>query len=84
VWGSEKGQTNDLNKSTNTKDVDELEQVAGTAEDDTGDRISKFCDDEMLYGDRSLLAIFGPMIVHICGTPKNFKVRVQQNNLEEY
>lgn len=72
---TEKKQEQALNKSTNNKEVDELEQVAGTAEDDTADRIAKFCDDEMLYGDRSLLAVFGPMIVHICGTPKKYKVR---------
>ena len=70
----EKRQENDLNKSAHAKDVEELEQVAGSAEDDTADRITRFCDDEMLYGDTSLLAIFGPMIVHICGTPKKYKV----------
>ena len=59
---------------SNTKDVDELEQVAGSAEDDTADRIAKFCDDDMLYGDKSLLALFGPMMVHICATPKMYKV----------
>ncbi|KAF8309106.1 hypothetical protein DL93DRAFT_2063311 [Clavulina sp. PMI_390] len=73
VLAKEKKQEQDLSKSTNAKEVDELEQVAGTAEDDTADRIAKFCDDEMLYGDRSLLAMFGPMIVHICGTPKKYK-----------
>lgn len=75
VTCKEKGQSQDLSKSTNNKEtVDELEQVAGTAEDDTADRIAKFCDDEMLYGDTSLLAMYGPMIVHICGTPKKYKV----------
>lgn len=74
----EKGQAVDLNKSTNNKDVEELEAVAGTAEDDTSDRIAKFCDDEMLYGDTSLFAVFGPMIVHICGTPKKYKVHYRR------
>ena len=30
---------------------------------------------ELLYGPDSLLAVYGPMIVHICGSPHKFKVR---------
>ena len=29
---------------------------------------------ELLYGAHSLLATFGPMLVHICGSPHKFKV----------
>ncbi|KAG8948308.1 Condensin complex subunit, partial [Tulasnella sp. 419] len=52
---------------------EELDQVAGNAEDDIGDHIIDIREREMLYGPGSLLAVFGPMLVHICGTPKRFK-----------
>lgn len=74
----EKQRDGDLSKSNNRKEIDELEQVAGSAEDDTGERIARFREDEMLYGEESLLALFGPIIVHICGTPKKFKVGLKQ------
>jgi condensin complex subunit 1 len=49
--------------------------VAGNAEDEIGDRIAGIRETELLYGPESLLAVFGPMIVHICGSPHKFKVR---------
>jgi len=57
------------------KDVEELDQVAGNAEDDIGDHIQDVKEREMLYGPQSLLADFGPLIVHICASPKKYKVR---------
>ena len=58
-----------------TKDsVEELDQVAGNAEDEIGDRIAAMRETEILYGVDSLLAAFGPMLVHICGSPHKFKV----------
>lgn len=57
-----------------TKDQEELDQVAGNAEDEIGERIVAVRETELLYGPNSLLAIFGPMIVHICGSPHKFKV----------
>lgn len=56
------------------KEGDELDQVAGNAEDDIGDQILGVREKELLYGPESLLAIYGPMIVHICGSPHKFKV----------
>jgi condensin complex subunit 1 len=58
----------------NAKDQDEIEQVAGNAEDDIGDTILNIRERELLFGTESLLALYGPMIVHICGTPKAYKV----------
>lgn len=59
-----------------TKDhAEELEQVAGNAEDEIGERVAGMRETELLYGPNSLLAVFGPMIVHICGSPPKFKVR---------
>ena len=58
----------------NAKEVDELEQVAGNAGDEVGDRIAAVRETELLYGPTSLLAVYGPMLVHICGSPHKFKV----------
>lgn len=57
-----------------SKDGEELDQVAGNAEDEIGERIAAVRETELLYGPESLLAVYGPMIVHICGSPHKFKV----------
>ncbi|KAH9478251.1 Condensin complex subunit 1 [Psilocybe cubensis] len=57
------------------KDGEELDQVAGNAEDEIGERIHAIRETELLYGPHSLLAMYGPMIVHICGSPHKFKNR---------
>ena len=49
--------------------------MAGNAEDEVGERIAAVRETELLYGSESLLALFGPMIVHICGSPHKFKVK---------
>ncbi|KAG5347628.1 hypothetical protein C0989_011695 [Termitomyces sp. Mn162] len=53
---------------------EELDQVAGNAEDEIGERIAAVRETELLYGEQSLLATYGPMLVHICGSPHKFKV----------
>ena len=53
---------------------EELDQVAGNAEDEIGERVAGMRESELLYGPNSLLAVFGPMLVHICGSPPKFKV----------
>lgn len=53
---------------------EELDQVAGNVEDDIGDIIAHTKEKELLHGPDSLLAIFGPMAVQICGLPKVYKV----------
>ncbi|TCD67328.1 Condensin complex subunit [Steccherinum ochraceum] len=57
------------------KEMEELDQVAGNAEDEIGERIAGVREHELLYGKESLLAVYGPMIVHICGSPHKFKNR---------
>jgi hypothetical protein len=57
-----------------SKDGEELDQVAGNAEDEIGERIAGVRETELFYGPESLLAVYGPMIVHICGSPHKFKV----------
>ncbi|RDB27013.1 Condensin complex subunit 1 [Hypsizygus marmoreus] len=58
-----------------SKDGEELDQVAGNAEDEIGERIAGVRETELLYGPESLLAVYGPMLVHICGSPHKFKNR---------
>ncbi|KAG6333782.1 hypothetical protein ID866_5308 [Astraeus odoratus] len=58
-----------------SKDAEELDQVAGNVEDEIGDRIAAVRETELLYGPQSLLALYGPMLVHVCGSPHKFKNR---------
>ncbi|KAJ3798640.1 non-SMC mitotic condensation complex subunit 1-domain-containing protein [Lentinula aff. detonsa] len=54
------------------KDGEELDQVAGNAEDEIGDKITDIREHEML--DKvALLGVYGPMLVNICGSPQKFK-----------
>lgn len=55
---------------------DELDQVAGSLEDDIGDTIAATKEKELLYGPESLLAIFGPMATTIVSQPKVYRVRL--------
>jgi hypothetical protein len=57
-----------------SKETEELDQVAGNAEDEIGERIAAVRETELLYGPQSLLALYGPLLVHVCGSPHKFKV----------
>ncbi|KAL7340777.1 condensin complex subunit 1 [Rhodotorula toruloides] len=52
---------------------DELDQVAGSVEDEIGDVIAAAKEKELLYGPESLLAVFGPMAATIVAQPKIYK-----------
>ncbi|GEM07229.1 condensin complex subunit 1 [Rhodotorula toruloides] len=52
---------------------DELDQVAGSVEDEIGDVIAAAKEKELLYGPDSLLAVFGPMAATIVAQPKMYK-----------
>jgi hypothetical protein len=54
----------------------DLDAVAGNAEDDIGDRIANVREHELLYGDKSLLRVYGPLISAICATPRKYRVGV--------
>ncbi|KAG6904314.1 hypothetical protein DXG01_011012, partial [Tephrocybe rancida] len=56
-----------------SKDGEELDQVTGNAGDEISERIAAVRETELLYGEQSLLAIYGPMLVHICHSPHKFK-----------
>lgn len=71
-WLADKQATKGNDK---TKDeAEELDQVAGNAEDEIGERIAAVRETELLYGSQSLLALYGPLVVYICGNPQKFKV----------
>ncbi|KIJ62112.1 hypothetical protein HYDPIDRAFT_30664 [Hydnomerulius pinastri MD-312] len=65
--------TNSPNKAA--KETEELDQVAGNAEDEIGERIAAVRETELLFGPQSLLAVYGPLLVHVCGSPHKFKNR---------
>jgi condensin complex subunit 1 len=54
--------------------TDELDQVAGSVEDEIADAMQDAKERELLYGTESLLAIFGPMTVEVCRYPKLYRV----------
>ncbi|GHJ88861.1 hypothetical protein NliqN6_5263 [Naganishia liquefaciens] len=60
------------NKSVD-KDNNDLDAVAGNAEDDIGDLIANIREKELLYGQSSLLAAYGPLVAQICASPKAYK-----------
>ncbi|KAK0494600.1 non-SMC mitotic condensation complex subunit 1-domain-containing protein [Armillaria luteobubalina] len=60
-------------RGSSSKDGEELDQVAGNAEDEIGERMQEIREHELLFGPESLLAVYGPMLVYICGRPDKFK-----------
>lgn len=63
-----------LEKKEAKKSSDDLDQVNGTAEDEFAEKIIHLRERELLYGDKALLAIFGPMISFICLHNRSFNV----------
>lgn len=59
-----------------TEADDELEQVAGTAEDDIGDAIIKIREREILFSADSLLGRYGPLLTEICARNKVYTVNI--------
>ena len=74
VYAAEKAAGRNAQGRGGKDNGEELDQVAGNAEDEIGERVAAMRESELLYGPNSLLAVFGPMIVHICGSPPKFKV----------
>lgn len=66
-----------LSAKASVKDAkgDDLDQVSGNAEDDIGDNLAFIRESELLYGDESLLALYGPLVSDICASPNKYKVR---------
>jgi condensin complex subunit 1 len=67
-------ETTTATSATAPKKTDELDQVAGSVEDDIADAMQDAKERELLYGTESLLAIFGPVTVEVCRYPKLYRV----------
>ncbi|KAF9276148.1 Condensin complex subunit [Mortierella alpina] len=59
---------------------DELDQVVGTTEDEFGDAMALIRERELLFGDGSLLQVFGPLIVTICGNNTLYSDKTLQSS----
>ncbi|TXT06039.1 hypothetical protein VHUM_03512 [Vanrija humicola] len=69
----EKAKEKAAEKAKEKDSGNDLEAVAGNAEDDIGDLIANIREKELLYGEKSLLALYGPMIAAICASPKRYR-----------
>ncbi|KAK6464700.1 armadillo-type protein [Scheffersomyces coipomensis] len=71
-------------KKSNSKDdednADELEMIGGTSEDDFTDAVSHVKERELLYGEGSLLARFGPLVKEICANNHNYNNSILQRS----
>ncbi|KAG0336529.1 Condensin complex subunit [Podila humilis] len=59
---------------------DELDQVVGTTEDEFGDALAHIRERELLFGEDSLLQVFGPLIITICGNNTLYSDKTLQSS----
>ncbi|CAG8435255.1 1824_t:CDS:10 [Scutellospora calospora] len=71
-------ESKDTEKSVKNPGDDELEQVAGTTEDEFGEAVAHIREKELLFGEKSLLAVFGQLISNICANNKTYNNRTLQ------
>jgi condensin complex subunit 1 len=57
------------------QDADELDLIGGTTEDDFTEAMTHIRERELLYGNNSLLANFGPLVSEICSNNTTYKDR---------
>ncbi|KAJ6153796.1 hypothetical protein N7470_006755 [Penicillium chermesinum] len=62
-------------RNTDNTDDDELDLIGGTTEDDFTDAMAHIRERELLYGDNSLLAKFGPLVAEICANNNTYADR---------
>ncbi|RAL62034.1 hypothetical protein DID88_002522 [Monilinia fructigena] len=55
--------------------ADDLDMIGGTTEDDFTDAMAHIRERELLYGQNSLLANFGPLVAEICSNNTTYKDR---------
>ncbi|CDZ96307.1 mitotic chromosome condensation-related protein [Phaffia rhodozyma] len=55
------------------KNDNDLDQVSGNAEDDIGENMTFIREHEILYGEDSLLAVYGPLISDVCANPGRYR-----------
>lgn len=62
-------------KDTDAAEDDELDLIGGTTEDDFQDAMAHIRERELLYGENSLLAKFGPLVAEICANNNSYPDR---------
>lgn len=62
-------------KDTDAAEDDELDLIGGTTEDDFQDAMAHVRERELLYGENSLLAKFGPLVAEICANNNTYPDR---------
>ncbi|KAJ5798202.1 uncharacterized protein N7503_007498 [Penicillium pulvis] len=62
-------------KPADNADEDELDLIGGTTEDDFQDAMAHIRERELLYGENSLLAKFGPLVAEICANNNTYPDR---------
>ncbi|KAG5953263.1 hypothetical protein E4U53_006191 [Claviceps sorghi] len=62
----EKEKQTSVKAEKDKEDVDELDLIGGTTEDDFTEAMAHIRERELLYGPDSLLAVFGPLVSEIC------------------
>ncbi|KAG4302606.1 hypothetical protein PCANB_001221 [Pneumocystis canis] len=67
-----KSQSHSL-ETSNTININELDFVGGTIEDDFSEAVNYIREYELLYGHNSLLAKFGPLVQEICSNDHLYK-----------
>ncbi|KAL1958455.1 hypothetical protein VTO42DRAFT_4319 [Malbranchea cinnamomea] len=69
------GGTDGANEATGD---DELDLIGGTTEDDFTEAMAHIRERELLYGEKSLLANFGPLVTEICANSNIYPDRTLQ------
>ncbi|KAL3901228.1 MAG: hypothetical protein SGCHY_000755 [Lobulomycetales sp.] len=65
-------------ESSNKKGGDDLELVSGSAEDEFSEAVAVVREQEILFGNRSLLSVFGPLVSFICSNNLTFSSNLLQ------
>ncbi|KAG0004923.1 Condensin complex subunit [Entomortierella chlamydospora] len=71
---------NEKKKGKENAVEDELDQVVGTTEDEFGDVMVHIREKELLFGEKSLLQVFGPLIVTVCGNNTLYRDKTLQSS----
>ena len=73
---SEKNKTSDKPEDKAAKEAaDDLDMIGGTTEDDFTEAMTHIRERELLYGENSLLANFGPLVSEICSNNTTYRDR---------
>jgi len=67
-------QNSTASKPSAPGEENELDLIGGTNEDDFSDAMQHIRERELLYGGKSILSNFGPMVSEICANNMLYKV----------